>query len=95
MEIEVFFGRFARSIRCCDAGEWGRCRHHEKRERLGAGWSQRFLLAIFDVIGTDAIDGIQQLGILRRRSAAVQQLVEVDHQAYIVPRRHARRLIST
>lgn len=45
--------------------------HHQEGERLWSGGSETFLLAILDMISIDAIDGIQQFGVLHDVSERV------------------------
>lgn len=53
------------------AGAVGEARgrgHHEQRQRLRAVWRQRLLGPVGDVVGPDALDGVQQLRVLARVS---------------------------
>lgn len=64
MKIEILlesFGARGGGRRIC---KWRGGGYHQEGEGLGARWGQTILLAILDVIGVDAIDGIQQLRVI-------------------------------
>lgn len=64
MEVEVLFGGLRLRVRRREPGKGRGCRDHQERQSLGARRREAVLLAILDMIGVYAIDGIQQLGFL-------------------------------
>jgi hypothetical protein len=50
-------------------------RDHQEGERLGAGGREAFLFALLDMVCVDAIDGIQQLRVLRFGQPESQSII--------------------
>ncbi len=64
MEVKVFFCRLGLRGGGRESGEGEGCWHHQKGQSLGTSGGEALLFAIFDVVGVDAIDGIEELRIL-------------------------------
>lgn len=60
MKVEVL----RRSCRSGEVCEGRRGRDHEEGEGLGSRRGQRLLMAVRDVVCLDAVDGVEQLGVL-------------------------------
>lgn len=64
MEVKVLCCEACTAVGSCWVGEARGGWNHQEGEGLPAGGSQRLFLTISDMIGIDALDCVQQLGIL-------------------------------
>lgn len=53
---------------------------------MGSCWGEAFFFAVFDVVGIDAIDGVEKLGILYHYVNDAHDAGGVNCQAYIMCR---------
>lgn len=63
MKVEVFLGGFRLRVGRGEASEGRRSWDHKEGEGLRAGGCKRLLDAILDVVGINASDGEEELGV--------------------------------